>query len=176
MNLYFMRHGQTDYNVRGLCNDDPGRAVRLTELGRQQARAAAGRLGDVPIERIFVSELPRTHETAAIVNAAHGVPVEVEPGLNDWRTGLDGQPVTDLYAAIRDNPMDTRVGDGETLREHQARVHACIDRLRGRPLGTVLVIAHEESLRAASSYFHGLSDDEMLALHFDNTALLSFEA
>ena len=64
MNVICMRHGQSEYNILGLCNDDPARKVRLTEQGRRQAERAAGELREAPLERIFCSELPRTRETA----------------------------------------------------------------------------------------------------------------
>ncbi len=38
MKTYFMRHGQTNYNVLGLCNDDPARPVHLTDLGIEQVQ------------------------------------------------------------------------------------------------------------------------------------------
>ena len=72
MEIYLLRHGQTDYNVRGLCNDDPARAVNLNSAGIRQAMAAAERLKSTTISRILVSELPRTQHTAAIINRYHG--------------------------------------------------------------------------------------------------------
>ena len=37
MKLYCMRHGETDYNRLGLCNDDPAVDVCLTDTGILQA-------------------------------------------------------------------------------------------------------------------------------------------
>lgn len=37
MNLWVMRHSQTNYNLPGFCNDDPRDDAHLTALGRQQA-------------------------------------------------------------------------------------------------------------------------------------------
>nr|WP_292992781.1 histidine phosphatase family protein [Nitrosomonas sp.] len=63
-----MRHGRTNYNDLGLCNDDPARDVYLTEAGIAQAQSAALALREVAFERILVSPLPRTRQTAEIVN------------------------------------------------------------------------------------------------------------
>ncbi len=41
MKLIFLRHGQTNYNVKALCNSKPNPKVRLTALGRKQAEVAA---------------------------------------------------------------------------------------------------------------------------------------
>ena len=67
MHIYAMRHGESEYNVKGLCNDDPGRGVHLTRRGRLQAEEAAAALRRVPLDQIFCSELPRARETAARV-------------------------------------------------------------------------------------------------------------
>ncbi|MBI3772037.1 MAG: histidine phosphatase family protein [Gammaproteobacteria bacterium] len=83
-----------------LCNDDPQRNVHLTPAGETQARAAAERLRNAGIERILVSELPRTRQTADIINRHHHAPIETHPLINDIRSGFDGQPVADYFAAI----------------------------------------------------------------------------
>lgn len=175
MKVYLLRHGQTNYNVLGLCNDSPTPQVRLTPLGREQAAAAAARLRGVHLDRIITSELPRTRETADIVNREHGVPGAAHAGLNDWRTGLDGRPVAALYAAIVRDPLHTRLPGGETLAEHRARVYRFFDELRAQTDRAVLVVAHEETLRAAAAYFRKLSDEAMLALRFQNGELLEFD-
>jgi alpha-ribazole phosphatase len=77
MKLYCLRHGETNYNRLGLCNDDPARDVHLTPEGTRQAQAAALRLRAAPLERIIItSELPRTWQTADIINRDHRVPLK----------------------------------------------------------------------------------------------------
>jgi len=170
-----MRHGHSEYNVLGLCNDDPARNVRLTDLGRSQAEWAAEALQALPLERIFCSELPRTRETAEIVNRRHGVPIEVHPGINDIRSGCDGRPVAEYFRAIAADRLHTRVGEGETLLEHKARILGFIDWLRSRPYGTPLVVAHEETLRVFAAHVLGLEDAQMIDLEFANCEVFDFE-
>lgn len=64
MALYFLRHGQSEANVAGVFST---RGVRLTELGRSQARAAADKLLPYGITKIVCSTLERSWETACIV-------------------------------------------------------------------------------------------------------------
>jgi len=174
LKAYFMRHGESEYNLLGLCNDDPRRKVHLTERGRAQVAEASRRLASEPIELIVVSELERTRQSADIVNRYHHVPILVHPGINDWRTGLDGQPAHTLYRAIAADPMNTRLEGGETLYEHLARVRSFLDWLRGRSETAILVVAHEETLRAAAACCRGLDHDEMLALKFENAEITLF--
>lgn len=162
MNLYVMRHGRTNYNGLGLCNDDPNADVHLDDTGRQQARAAAEQLRDVHLDRIIVSPLPRTRQTAEIVNRHHGAPIEVHPAIADIRSGFDGRAVSEYFAAIAHDPLNARANDGESLLEHKQRVLDFIDWLRQQQDGNVLVVAHEETLRVFVAYFEGGVPDQRL--------------
>lgn len=175
MMVYCMRHGQTNYNIKRLCNDNPGADVHLTPAGRRQAREAAEGLERVPLEKIIVSELPRTRETAEIVNRHHGVDIVTNPQINDIRSGFDGQPVRQYQRAISRDPLHVRPEGGESLVDHKQRVVDFIRWLREQPYGTVLVVAHEETLRVFYTYFLGLDDDQMLWLDFRNGEIISFE-
>ena len=169
MNIYLMRHGCTNYNDLGLCNDDPNRDVHLTEAGIKQAQSAAQALRDVAFERIVVSPLPRTHQTATIVNRNHSVPIEVHADLADIRSGFDGKPVSDYFSAISHDPLRMRVNGGESLLDHKVRVLHFIDWLKVQNDQTLLVVAHEETMRVFVAYFEGgIEDDQLRDIHVGN--------
>ena len=162
MNLYVMRHGRTNYNELGLCNDDPSVDVYLDDTGKQQARAAAEQLRDVALDRIIVSPLPRTRQTAEIVNRYHDASIEVHPGIADIRSGFEGRAVSEYFDAIVHDPVNSRANGGESLLDHKRRVLGFIDWLQGQPEDTILVVAHEETLRVFVAYFEGGVADEHL--------------
>jgi alpha-ribazole phosphatase len=174
MKLYCLRHGETDYNRLGLCNDDPSRDVRLTPEGIRQAEAAAERLRTVPIERIVTSELPRTRQTAEIINRHHGVPLESHAALNDIRSGFESRPVAEYFAATGHDRLHVRANGGESLLDYKRRVSGFIDWLAGQPEATVLVVAHEETLRVFTVCLTGLPEAALPGLHYDNCALIEF--
>lgn len=174
MKVYFMRHGQTNYNCLGLCNDNPSDDVHLTATGKQQAQLVARKLKSRNIQRIITSELPRTHETAVIVNQYHQVAIESHPGINDIRSGFNGQRVSDYQQAITDDPLHIRVNNGESLLDHKTRVIAFLYWLQQQPESTLLVVAHEETLRVVAAYFQHLDDETMIQLAFDNCKYLNF--
>lgn len=173
--LLFMRHGESVYNTRALCNGDPSVPVPLTPAGVAQAEEAAAAMAHEPLERIFTSELPRTRETAAIVNRHHGVPVTGEPALNDIRSGFEGRPVAEYQAAIAADPLATRPPGGESLVEHAARVSAFLQELERRPERTLLVVAHEETLRVVVARYRGLDLADSVGLSFANCQVLRFQ-
>ena len=59
--LILLRHGETEWNLSGRWQGQAA-DTRLTELGRQQARAAAHRLRCYPISAIYSSDLLRLRD------------------------------------------------------------------------------------------------------------------
>ncbi len=164
-----MRHGRTNYNDLGLCNDDPSRDVHLTEIGIAQAQSAALALRDVAIECILVSPLPRTRQTAEIVNRYHAAPIVVHADLADIRSGFEGKPVSDYFAAISHNPLRARVNGGESLLDHKLRVLRFINWLKVQQDKNLLIVAHEETMRVFVAYFEGgVEDAQLRDIHVGN--------
>ena len=82
--VLLVRHGQSEWNAEGRWQGqaDPP----LTDLGRLQAREAAGALGTV--DAVWASDLQRAVETAAIIADQLGVgPVVVDPDLRERDAG-----------------------------------------------------------------------------------------
>ncbi len=83
--FFFLRHGETDWNLRGLAQ---GRKdIPLNETGRRQAREAAASAAALGIERIIASPLSRAAETASTVGTAIGVKPQHNPGLMECNFG-----------------------------------------------------------------------------------------
>ena len=162
MDIYIIRHGFTNYNERELCNDDPKVDVHLNEAGKKQARQAAEDLRDVTIDRIIVSPLRRTRQTADIINQYHHAPIEVHPDIIDIRSGFEGKPVDEYFTAIVHDPLNARVNDGESQIDHKQRVVGFIHWLENQPEDNILVVAHEETLRVFVAYFEGNVPDGRL--------------
>lgn len=92
-----VRHGRSDYNVRGVLNGDPSVPVRLTDEGVQQCRAVAVELRDDPITLAVCTRFPRTRESLGIILDGRDVPVDVYPEFDDVRLGcFEGRPVDEF--------------------------------------------------------------------------------
>ncbi|MGO3886888.1 MAG: histidine phosphatase family protein, partial [Mycetocola sp.] len=84
--MIFVRHGQTPANVLGsLDTDAPGPG--LTDLGHSQALAVVSDLESYSIDRLVVSNLRRTHLTAAPLVAATGLTPVERPGVREIEAG-----------------------------------------------------------------------------------------
>lgn len=151
------RHGATAMSVEkrfsGLGGSDPA----LSPLGEEQAVALAAELvARGGIERIVSSPLQRTRQTAAIVGAALGLPVDEDPGFAECDFGdWDGR----TFAEVRDGwpdlledwlqSADVPAPGGESFADVRGRVLAARDRiLLDSPSRTVLVVAHVTPIKA----------------------------
>ncbi len=75
MQLYLIRHAQSENNARGQTQrvEDPS----LTSLGHEQARRLARRLAPLGLTRLVCSPFLRALQTAEHLRQATGVPAEV---------------------------------------------------------------------------------------------------
>jgi broad specificity phosphatase PhoE len=176
MKLYLARHGRTNYNDYDLCNSDPSADVHLTAEGIQQAESLAHRLKDVTIDRIFVSELRRTQQTAEIVNRFHHGEVTVDPLLNDHRSGYEGQPASLLIAAMEasENMWTARFNDGESIEDMKGRVAAFLEKLKTEPYDAVLVVTSGWVIRMAVALIEDLSNEEAWKVDAEQGNYLEF--
>ncbi len=175
MNIRFVRHGQTNYNILDLCNDDPSKDVHLTKLGKQQAEQVKTKLSNIKFDAVYISELPRTRETAEIITGNQKITFQVEPRLNDRKTGFDSKPASDFFNAIKSDIFNLRLNGGESFQEEKNRIYNFLEELKKTTYQTILVVAHSETLQIVNGFFHNLSDEEMWKIKIDNCEVLEFE-
>jgi len=86
MELYFVRHGQTEWNairrMQGQWNSD------LSELGRAQAEVNGKFLKRLGIEYLVASPLDRTRQTARIIADHLKIEFDVDDRLKEWDCGV----------------------------------------------------------------------------------------
>jgi alpha-ribazole phosphatase len=161
MKLYVARHTETNYNMLKLCNADPGVDVHLTELGIAQARQLADKLKAVPIDCIYISELPRTRQTARYLAQYDKLPVKVDKRLNDNDTGFEGRPAWE-FLEVFNNSADKwheKFNDGESLAEVRDRVGAFLADIQSRPVAAALIITHGFIIECIHGIVHDLPFD-----------------
>ena len=104
--MILLRHGQSEFNLHFTATRrDPGIAdPKLTELGHQQAEAAAEALAGERIRRIISSPYTRALQTATPVARRLGIPIIVTPTVRErYAFSCDiGSPCTALKAAWPD--------------------------------------------------------------------------
>ena len=160
--IFLMRHGSVTYF------DSTGKpflpeSVPLNEQGREQATAAGKVFAQAGInfDRVIVSGLPRTIETATRVLAETTQKIDLQEwsDLVEIRGGrLSEIPDAELKEAFTGAfegiaQEDKRFLGGESVGELMNRVHPAIDRLRAdTDWDTVLLVLHGGVNRAILSY------------------------
>ncbi len=175
MKVYFVRHGQTNYNVLNLCNDDQAKDVYLTELGKQQAEKVAKELRNIKLGAVFISELSRTKETAKIITKNRNIVFQIDHKINDRKTGFNDKSVTDFFDALKPDPFNLKFNNGESFQEEKKRVFLFLKELEDLNHSAILVVTHSEILQIINGYYNNLSNQEMWDTKIDNCEILSIE-
>ena len=160
--IFLMRHGSVTYfDAAG--NPVLPESVPLNATGREQA-TAAGRVfseSSIRFDRVIVSGLPRTVETASLVLAETKQQLDLQqiPELVEIRGGkLAAIPDAELREAFIGAfegvaPEEKRFLAGESIGELMDRVHPAIDALRAdADWDTLLLVLHGGVNRAILSY------------------------
>lgn len=150
-----MRHGQTDYNLKGIVQGS-GVDASLNPMGRAQANAFFQHYQSVVFDRVYTSTLKRSIESVEQF-IARGIPHEAHAGLNEISWGTkEGQAITpeeDKYyhwmlEQWQQGETNLRIEGGESPQEVADRQRAVIDLILSRPAeGTVLICMHGRAMR-----------------------------
>ena len=73
MSIYYVRHGQTDWNKLGYLQGQSD--IALNEEGTKQAKQVRDAMKQVHIDKIICSPLQRTRHTASIINENYGLEI-----------------------------------------------------------------------------------------------------
>lgn len=84
--LYFIRHGQTDWNLMGKIQGQHD--VPLNDTGRAQATNVADKLARFNLEYIISSDLSRASETAQIIGNKLNIRVDYDARLREYDFGI----------------------------------------------------------------------------------------
>ncbi len=175
--LLLVRHGLTALTGPVLAGRTPG--VHLSEAGRAQAAALAGRIAGVRLDAIVSSPLERCQETALAVAEGRGMDVQtderfVECGYGAWT----GRPLAELakeplWQVVQAHPSAVTFPEGESLTVMQHRAVTAVrewnQRLGGK--GVYLACSHGDVIKAIVADALGLHLDHFQRITADPAAL-----
>jgi len=139
--FYFVRHGVTDLNFRGLrCGGDMD--IPLKDLGCDQAYLLGKQIAELRlgIERIVASDLIRTRQTALIMSGVlGGIPVETDPLLNERHLGeWNGKPIAENEQLLAKGVTPP---GGESEAQFTDRITRALEKLRAQLDRRLLVVS-----------------------------------
>jgi len=176
-----LRHGQTPMSVQ---RRYAGRSdVPLTDVGVQQAAAAAKRLASARLDVIVTSPLLRAMRTAREVAAVTGAAVVTDDGFRETDFGAwEGLTFTEVRERWP-SEVTTWLADpdaappgGESFAEVSTRVTAALYRvLAGRDGQTVLIVSHVTPIKTLVAAALLAPPAALYRMHLDVAALCEID-
>ncbi len=140
--IYFIRHGQTEYNKEGRFQGILD--VPLNAVGLAQATKAAENLKDMKIDIIYTSPLDRACKTAEIINKYHNVKIIKEDSLREFDVGryVENKTFEELPKNIYDMLYDkTNYFGEEDIDNYRKNLFDFLDSLKDKK-ETILLVSH----------------------------------
>lgn len=175
--VYFVRHGQTVWNVENkICGATD---IELTEKGHQQAVETGQKIleSGIQADEILYSPLVRAADTAKHISDITGIPARMEPRLIEqcfgkWEsTARDGAEFQIAKTHFAD-----RYEGGESMFHLAQRIYNLLDDLRMEAdTKTYILVAHNGISRVIQSYFYDMTNEEFAAFGVKNCEIMRYE-
>ena len=175
MKLYIARHGQTDWNLKGLAQGQVD--IPLNETGIHQAEALREKLRSYDFNICYCSPLQRAAKTAEI--AVDGrTKIIFDDNLKERSFGtLEGTDPKTWGVDDFDLKLNTNKGGIEPIRELLARSKKVLERIKSEnpPDAKILIVGHGTFFKALNFNIVGYDDTtDFRSFHLQNGALAEY--
>lgn len=176
--LYILRHGETEFNKLGMVQGS-GIDAPLNETGRRQAAAFYERYGETHFDKIYTSNLIRTHQTVQQF-IDKDIPHQVLDGLREisWgnQEGVAFTPETStVYQQTckkwAEGDVYARIAGGESPVEVAERQKQAFEIILSGKEGQVLICTHGRAIRVMLCWMLGYPLSLMDHFQHANTGL-----
>ena len=175
--FYFVRHGQTIWNVEGkICGATD---IALTDLGHKQAIETGKKILEEQIhaDEILYSPLMRAGDTAKQISEMTVIPARVESRLKEqnfgkWestpRKGAEFQQAKQSFACSYEG--------GESMLRLAQRIYNLLDEIKAQSdEKTYILVAHNGIARVVQSYFTDMTNEEFAAYGVKNCEVVRYD-
>lgn len=154
--IYLIRHGETDYNRKGIVQGS-GVDADLNDLGRAQGHSFYNFYRNTAFHKVYISKLKRTYQSVQDFIEVAKLPFESHAGLNEisWGTKegkmpnyLDDEYYKNLIHNWNSGNVTMPTDQGESPMDVRLRQMPVIDLILSRPEEeTILVCMHGRAIR-----------------------------
>jgi len=177
MNIYVVRHGQTDWNIQGRIQGSSD--IELNSTGINQAQQTAELLKNIDFDVIYSSPLKRTVDTAKIINTYHNVNIIEDIRIIERNFGnFEGTEnvLTDIsdYLDYKKNLTSNNV---ESIKELFKRIEDFLLDIYNKYKDTnanVLIVSHGGASVAITAIINNQIED-LMSLGLKNCEVRIFE-
>ncbi|NJJ40485.1 histidine phosphatase family protein [Paenibacillus apii] len=175
MNLYIVRHGQTEWNYENrVCGITE---VQLTNRGIEQAKELSKTIIGKQIDIIISSPLSRALKTAEIISNVISKEIIIDNRLIEQNYGVfEGvnRDSEDFKEAKKHFP--NRLFGGESLLQVAQRTFNLLDEIKGKFRNqNVLIVTHGGVCRIINAYFNDQMNGEFYKFHLGNCEMKEYQ-
>lgn len=178
MQLYFVRHGQTDWNIQNRLQGSSD--IPLNSKGIKQAHILSDKLHSTHFDYIISSPLNRALLTANIINEHRNIPLLQDASLLERSFGcLEGINGNEYDKKLFwDYSKNYKYKDVECVQDFFARIYTYLDNLiKTYPKKTLLLVSHNGVNIATNCYFNGFPKDmNLLTIKLDNCSFETYDS
>jgi len=182
-NIYIIRHGQTDYNVRQVVQ---GRGVNsdLNDTGIRQAKLFFEAHKEIRFDVVYTSTLKRTWQTVdsfISTNIPHVIRQEIDE--IDWGVfeGVEHHPglqkeYYDIINEWKNGNLNIKIEGGESAQDLVDRLIPFVKEIHASLHKTILICTHGRTLRVLLCLLVGKPVSKMDDFVHDNTCLYHLQS
>ena len=173
--LYFVRHGQTYWNVDNkICGATD---IALTPLGHEQAIRTGEEIlkSGIQFDEIISSPLVRASETARHISEITKKPMRLDSRLTEQNFGKYESTARDgkEFQLAKEHFAD-RYGNGESMLHLAQRIYNLLDDIKAGDKVCILV-AHNGIARIVESYFREIDNEEFSSFGIKNCEVRRYD-
>ncbi|MFL0250661.1 alpha-ribazole phosphatase [Clostridium neuense] len=183
MKLFLIRHGQTDWNVKGKIQGS--RDTELNDTGIKQAEELSNMIlkNNYKFSKIYSSPQKRALKTAEILSRVTNVEQVAIEGLKEinfgeWE-GMSWKEVKEKYPMEYEkwyiNRRYTKPPKGESYQEMLERVLAVLHRIINENRDDVAIVTHSAVIMSIQCYLTNTPFHKMLNFKTDNTSITEID-
>ena len=165
MKIYYVRHGQTDWNLTRKMQGG-GTEKELNETGINQANETRKELENVKYDIIICSPMYRAKQTAEIINKDKNVKTIIDERIRERKLGkLEGHEITDeIEKQIWDYNLNYQIPEGENLHDFEKRILCFLEDIKKKYSDkTVLIVAHGGVAKVIKAHLYGMPKSKLLS-------------
>lgn len=177
MKLYFIRHGETDWNLEHRAQGQVDNPLNAT--GIRQAEELKEKLKDYEFDVCYCSPLKRAIQTKDIILEGRDLKTIYDDDLKERSFGnLEGTDPNTWVSDIFDRRVNSNEGGMEPIKDVLARSKKVLERIKSEnpPDAKVLIVAHGVLLKTMHFNIVGYDDDtDFWGYHLENGSLTEYE-
>ena len=175
--FYFVRHGQTVWNVENkICGATD---IALTEQGHEQAIETGKKIlaEGIQADEILYSPLQRAADTAKHISEITGIPARVEPRLKEQNFGKwESTPRNGVDFKLAKQSFACRYEGGESMLRLAQRIYNLLDDIKAESdEKTYILVAHNGIARVIQSYFTDMTNEEFAGYGVKNCEVVRYD-